>query len=217
MAEFPSRILFKPTSDCHRIAPKPTIDGDLADWGDLKPLPRLCELDGHEGFADVWVAWADDGLYIAERCPKPQGTVSVNRQRPHAGDGLQAWVDTRATQNAHRATRFCHQFIFLPKGAGAGRSQATAWQANIRRARERASLCNPSDIRIASFIGEGFYTIEAHLPLHVLGGFGPSVGSQIGFNYVVHDIPSGSQRWSAPRGFPMDWDPSLWGLLELVD
>ena len=28
------------------------------------------------------------------------------------------WIDTRNTQNIHRAGRFCHRFAFLPVGAG---------------------------------------------------------------------------------------------------
>ena len=215
MTDFPSRMLFRPVVECPRLKRAPVIDGDLDDWAGVTPLPPLSEYDGEGVFAEVYVAWRAEGLYIGERCAKPTGTVSVNRRQPHAGDGLQVWVDTRAAQTAHRASRFCHQFILLPKGGGQ-RSEAVAWQVNIRRARERAPLCGPDDIQVAAQIGEGFYTIEAHLPARILNGFEPRAGTRIAFNYLVHDVPVGRRWWSSPWGFPADTDPSLWGVLELV-
>lgn len=215
MREFPSRMLFRPVALCPRLEPPPPIDGDLADWEGVPPLTDLGDLDGEAGFAQVQVAWSEAGLFIAYRCPKPEGAVVVNRRRPHAGDGLQVWVDTRATQDAHRASRFCHHFILLPRGGGPGGADAVAWQVNIRRARERPPLCDPRRISVASVIGEGFYTIEAHLPAEVLHGFEGHAGERIGFNYLAHDIPAGRRHWSAPPDLPVETDPSLWGLLEL--
>ena len=215
MPDFPSRILFKPTITCPRMDRAVTIDGDLSEWEGIPALPALPEMDWQEPLAQLTVAWSEDGLYIAERCPKPVGTVAVNRRSPHAGDGLQVWIDTRATQTGHRATRFCHHFVLLPKGGGGMRENPLAWQGNIRRTRERAPLCDPDEIRIASSIGEEEYTIEAHLPASILNGYEPEPGGRISFNYFVHDIPGGRQFWSSPRGFPGDWDPSLWAVLEL--
>ncbi len=208
-------MLFKPIVRCPHRETAPVIDGDLSDWAGISALPALGELDGEEPFAEVFVVWGAWGLGLAHRCRKPQGTVTANRRRPHAADGLQVWVDTRATQTSHRATRFCHHFVLLPRGGGGGRSAPIAWQANIRRARERAPLAAAEDIRVAAAIGEGFYTIEALLPAHVLNGFEAREGVQLGFHYFAHDIPGGRQLWAAPPGFAMDTDPSLWGLLEL--
>ena len=201
---------------CPHLDSAPAIDGDLTDWDDVAPLPPLQELDGEGAFAEVFVAWNADGLYIAERCHKRGGAVAVNRRRPHAGDGLELWIDTRATQTAHRATRFCHRFILLPRSGGGSRSEPMAWQGNIRRAREQSPLCDPSQINIASAIGDDWYIMEAHLPTPILAGLDPTPGARIGFNYHVHDLSQGRQFWSAPRGFPMATDPSLWGLLELA-
>jgi hypothetical protein len=215
MPDFPSRLLFRPIAACPRIRPAPRIDGDLGDWAAVPPLPPLAEYDAEAVFADICVAWDESGLYIAERCERPSGVVAVNRRRPHAGDGLQVFIDTRATQGTHRATRFCHHFVLLPRSGGGTRSEPVGWQAPIMRARERAPLCAPQDIEIASSIHEGFYVIEAHLPARILNGFEPRPGARIGFNYHVHDVVGGRRLWSSPRGFPADRDPSLWGILEL--
>jgi len=214
MPEFPSRMLFRPIMLCPRVA-TPPLDGTLSGLEHLPALPPLSELDGRDSFARVWVAWNEEGLFIAGRFPKPTGTVAVNRRRPHSGDGLQVWVDTRATQTAHRASRFCHHFVLLPKGGGAARSRPVAWQNRIRRAREHAPVCDPDQIRIASLIGDGYYTIEAHLPASVLTGFEAREGARLGFNYLAHDVPAGRQLWASAHGFPSDTDPSLWGLIEL--
>ena len=193
------------------------MDGQMGGWKGVPALPRLSELDGERAFAEVFVAWSEAGLYIAERCAKPEGVVVSNRRRPHSGDGLQVWIDARASQTSHRANRFCHHFILLPRGGGGNRMEPMGWQVNIRRARERPPVCKPEEIVIGSQIGEGFYTIEAFLPARILNGFEPHVGMRLGFNYFAHDIPGGKQHWSSPRAMPMETDPSLWGLLELVD
>ena len=214
MSDFPSRMLFRPVVECPRLKRAPVIDGDLGDWKGVRALPRLGEYDGERVFAEVYVGWLPEGLYIAERCEKPVGNVAVNRKQPHLADGLQVWVDTRATQAAHRATRFCHHFILLPKGGGAPEA-GTGWQVDIRRASDRPALCDPSEIVVATQVGEGFYTIEAHLPARTLNGFEAQPGTRIAFNYLVHDAQGGRFGWAAPRGFPAETDPSLWGVLEL--
>jgi hypothetical protein len=216
MPDFPSRMLFRPVALCPHMPDGWAVDGDLSEWAGLEPLPPLQELDGERPFARIWLAWSPAGLHIAQHCHKPLGPVSSNRRRPHSADGLQVWVDTRATQNVHRATRFCHYFVLLPRGGGAARERAMAWQGRIRRARERPAVCRPEDIQIASQVHEGHYTLEALLPAHILSGFDPRPGARLGFTYFVHDIPGGKQVWSAPRDLPFDTDPSLWGTVELV-
>ncbi len=217
MPDFPSRMLFHAVATCPHLRSEPEPDGSLRATRGHEPLPPLAELDGRPAFAEVWALWHESGLYVAEYCPKPEGTVAVNRRRPHSGDGLQVWLDTRAARGAHRASRFCHHFILLPKGGGSSREEPTAWQARIRRAREHAPICEPEQIRIAAHIGDNYYTVEAFLPAAILTGFEPREGSRIGFNYLAHDIPAGRQLWSAPHGLPSDTDPSLWGALELEE
>jgi hypothetical protein len=217
MSSFPSRLLFKPIVSCPRFRRAPLVDGDLSEWADVPPLPPLGEYDGENAFAEVYVAWDETGLYVAERCRKPAGTVAVNRRRPEAGDGLQVWIDARATQTAHRATRFCHQFILLPRSGGGGHSAPVGWQVNIRRARERPPLCRPEQIGVAASVHPGHYILEAHLPAAILMGFEPRAGVLLGFNYLVHDVPGGRRVWAAPSDFAFDRDPSLWGLLELTE
>jgi hypothetical protein len=210
-------MLFRPVVLCPRMPEGWAVDGDLREWESLEPLPPLQELDGEQPFARVWLAWSPAGLHIAEHCDKPVGPVTCNPWRPDSGDGLQVWVDTRATQDVHRATRFCHHFVLLPRGRGRDWGRAVAWQGPIRRARERAPICQPEDIAVAAQVREGFYALEALLPVHVLHGFEPRPGARLGFNFYVHDIPGGKQVWAAPRDLPFDTDPSLWATVELVE
>lgn len=217
MTVFPSRALFKAIADCHRLGDDVSPDGDAGKWARIAPLPALEELDGLREFAEVRVGWNRAGLWVYEEVPKASGAVTVNRRNPQSGDGLQVWIDTRASQTSHRATRFCHHFIVLPRGAGTGRQEPTAWQANIRRARERAGLCDPAEIRVTARVGRDAYSIEALFPAHILQGFEAEAGTRLGFNYFAHDVHGGRQLWSAPRELPYEWDPSLWGVLELVE
>lgn len=216
MPGFPSRMLFKPVVACPRLEVPPVVDGDVSDWEGVPALPPLERLDGEQPVATVWVGWREEGLYVAAWFAKPAGPVVVSRQRPMSGDGLQLWVDTRASGDAHRATRFCHQFVLLPKGGGTGRSEAVAWQANIRRAREKAPVAAAGSLPVAAQTGPNWWAIEAHLPAAALNGFEPRAGVRLGFTYLAHDVPGGRQFWTAPRDLPADTDPSLWGTLELT-
>ena len=84
------------------------------------------------------MAWSAAGLVW-------QVTVDGKTQPPWCrdsrledSDGLQVWVDTRATLNVHRASRFCHRFMFLPRGGGSGgRSADGRPVAHQPRPRER--------------------------------------------------------------------------------
>jgi hypothetical protein len=216
MPEFPSRLLFKTVVTCRRMPAAPRIDGDLSHWEGIAPLPHLGSIEGVPPAGDVWVAWSEAGLYVAARVEKSSAVVS-NRRRPQNGDGLQIIVDTRAVQNVHRATRFCHLFILLPKGGGLAGDAPIAWQAEIPGARESARLCKPGDIPIAATTdtARGFYTLEAALPAAVLTGWEPAPGVRLGFQYWLHDVQRGSETWSTSPDFPAMQDPSLWGLLEL--
>lgn len=215
MPTFPSRLLFRPVVTCPRLRRKVRIDGDLSDWEGIPALRSLGELEEEPVFSQVFVAWDESGLYIAERRHKGGHRVVVSRVHPETGDALCIWIDTRASQNAHQATRFCHHFIMLPRGAQLLYTRAIAWQADIPCARNRPPLCRPEDIRVASVVDDEGYTLEALLPARILCGVDLRPGSRLGFHYAAHDVSRGSQLWAAPPGLPYKTDPSLWGVLEL--
>ncbi len=209
MVQFPSRLLFEVAADC------PYVDRPFSlapsEWGPA--LPPLSELDGTVPFAEVYVAWNEQGLYVAAQIPK-DGPLVGNRRRPASGDGMQLWVDTRPEQSGYRATQYCHHFVILPRVPGS--DEPLAWQQNIRRAWGRPPLCNPEEIKVEMQRAEGYYLLRVGLDTEVLNGFPLQADQQIGFNYLVHDTAAGRQLWSCPPQVPYDRNPPFWGRLRLV-
>lgn len=184
-------------------------------------LPDLAALDGRTSsqepsFADVRMAWDTAGLAI-------HLTVVGKRQAPWCrdtrledSDGLEIWIDTRATHNVHRATKFCHRFIFLPTGGGRGSVEPVADQALINRARENARPVRPRELKAMSKVGKTGYELMAFIPATALAGFDPTNHRSIGFTYAVRDRELGLATFSTGTGFPFDEDPSCWATVEMV-
>ena len=212
--ELPARAFFRYSVP---IAPKPSrlrIDGRLAEWSPATRLPDLAALDGRAGFGDVYLAWEQGGLYVGLHVPGKANVVS-HRQRPSNADALLLWIDTRDVRDIHRASRFCHHFIALPRGGGPKRQGATAWQAGIRRARERAPICDPKKLKVASAVAADSYSMELAIPAAALHGFDPTECPRLGFTYLLCDHEHGRQSWSAPMRMSFWHDPSTWATVEL--
>jgi len=190
------------------------ITGDPRKWPDASRLPRLCELEGSKGYGDVYVMWDHAGIY-AGLFVGSKSRVVGNRRNPKAGDALILWVDTRDVHNVHRASRFCHMFLAVPR-AGQKR-KPVAWQYPIRRAREQAPICKEKDLKAASKITKTTYGLTIQIPSSCLNGYDPLEFPRIGFTYLIFDHEHRDQLWSSAPGMPFDTDPSFWGTLVLKE
>ncbi|MEM6654943.1 MAG: hypothetical protein AAF596_03995 [Planctomycetota bacterium] len=185
-------------------------------------LPDLAALEAgtpsaETAFADVRLGWSEEGLTLNVRVNGKTQPVWCRDSRLEESDGLQLWVDTRATSNIHRASRFCHRFVFLPAGAGRGAAQPIADQLLINRARENAQPIRPRELQVLSKVTPTGYQIAGHVPATALGGFDPSQYPRIGLHYVVLDRELGVQTFANGAEFPADEDPSCWASADLVD
>jgi len=214
-AELPARAFFRYSVPIGRKPERLRVDGNLSEWPSGTLLPDLGELDGRRGFAEVRLTWDEQGLYVGLRVTNKRNVVS-HRQRPRAADALFLWVATRDVRDVHRASRFCHQFVALPRGGGTDRQKATAWQSPIHRAREQAPQCEPGRLKVASAVEADSYGLELILPASVLNGFEPDECPRLGLTYLVCDHEHGWQSWTSPHHLPFDWDPSTWGTVELA-
>jgi hypothetical protein len=180
-------------------------------------LPPLAELDGRSAFAEVRMAWGAAGLAW-------QVTVEGKTQLPWCrdsrledSDGLQVWVDTRGTLNVHRASRFCHRFVYLARGGGSGGDQPLADQLLINRARENARPVRPRELVARAKTSASGYTLWAFAPAEALGGFDPAQQPRLGFTYALLDRERGLQTFATGPELPYEEDPSCWAELRLLD
>lgn len=185
-------------------------------------LLNLAELDAgtvdrEPSFADVRVAWSQEGLVFNVRVEGKQQPVWCREGRLEDSDGFQVWIDTRATLNIHRASRYCHRYVFLPAGGGHAQTGAVADQLLINRARENARPIRPRELQVASKLTKTGYILAAFVPAVALAGFDPLQHRQVGFTYSVFDRELGMQTFATGAAFPFLEDPTCWAALELVE
>ncbi len=179
-------------------------------------VPSFGELEGSPRFADVRMAWSDDGLLVVTQVEGKKQPPWCRDSRFEDSDGVHVWIDTRDTHNIHRAGRFCHHFAFLPFGSGRKLDEPCGCLMNINRARENPKPVVSNQLKLRSEHRINGYLLEAFIPAIAITGFDPSEHPRLGFSYAVVDRELGWQTFSVGPEFPFQEDPSLWGTLELV-
>jgi len=212
----PNRFLFRVRHVCPYIAGIPDEDDDLFHLPDSCRVENMADMDGKQNFADVRLAWNETGLAIEVTVSGKDSPPVGDAAKPRLSDGLSLWIDTRDSRTSHRASRFCHQFHFLPSGGGPDRDEPAVVQMKIHRAAQDAPLADPGAIPLRGRIRGKGYRLAAYLPVDVLAGFDPEQNPRIGFFYVLRDAELGEQSLSAAGDLPYAEDPTLWQVLELV-
>ena len=179
-------------------------------------LPALAELDTERQIADVRMGWNHEGLAWWVRVEEKTQLPWCRESRLDDSDGLQVWIDTRATTNVHRATRFCHRFAFLPRGGGSSAEEPVADQLLINRARENARPVRARELQVLSQVRPDGYELSAFVPAVALGGYDPDSQPRLGFTYALLDRERGLQTFSMGTGFPYEEDPSCWAEAHLT-
>jgi hypothetical protein len=210
----PPSFLFRFAAPCRYKSPLWGDKGAALD--DSYRLLSLAELDGRPTFAEFYAAWSEQGLAFAAKVRGKQQTPWCRESRPDDSDGVRIWIDTRDTHNIHRASRFCHQFIFLPAGAGRALDEPVADQLLIHRAKENARPVRPGVLAARREKSPSGYSWEGFIPAAALTGFDPEEHPRLGFTYAVVDRELGEQTFCGGSEFPYREDPSLWSTLELL-
>lgn len=217
MSFVPHRFLFRLALPCRYVADVPHSERD-----DLLDLPEACriesyaELDGKHDFADVRLAWNEQGLAVqVEVSGKDEVPVGDVGRLGHS-DGMTLWLDTRDARASHRASRFCHQFHLLPAGGGPERDEPVLAQSKINRALQDAPLAALNEVPFRGSRTRTGYRLEAFLPAGILTGFDPEQNHRLGVAYLIRDRELGEQMLGPGTDFPVAEDPSLWSVLDLV-
>ncbi len=214
-------LLLPPELQFRWILPIPRVDRLPGDgkplWAlpheSLLTIPRRLE---DENIPVAWrVAWNPEGLAVVAEITG-LSKWSCNSDRPLESDGLQLWIDTRDTQNVHRATRFCHFLCVLPSGGGESGRDPVVVPVPIPRASQDSKLVDSEDFLVFSEHSPTSYRIAVWIPANTLTGFDPASQPRIGFFAQLRDKEIGTYPLALTAEFPFDGDPSLWLTLDLT-
>lgn len=216
MPLIPNRFLFRLSYPCRYVAEMPREDEDqLLQLGADCRIDNFAGMDGQKNFAGVFLAWNELGMGLQVEVKGKERLPEGDAARARGADGVTLWIDTRDSRTSHRASRYCHQFHFLPTGGGPDHDEPSFGQSKINRALQDAPLCDPNSVPFRFSSRKTGYVLEAFLPAGVLHGYDPEQFPRLGFYYVVRDAELGEQFLSVGSEFPYWEDPSLWSVLEL--
>ncbi|MDZ4683832.1 MAG: hypothetical protein SH850_02010 [Planctomycetaceae bacterium] len=213
----PSPFLFRWSFPARFVPELPKRLGDMTGWPAECVLPAAGQLDeSSPPFATWSVAWNENGIAVAVQVRGKRQPLHADAQTPTRSDGFDVWIDTRGTQNVHRATRFCHRFCVLPRGTGRKEAKPVVIPIPFANAKETVSAKTPPECLVESDIRDDSYDLAVWIPADALFGFDPEANPRLGFYLVVRDAELGEQFLTVGREFPIEFDPSLWQMLELV-
>ncbi|MEM9366815.1 MAG: hypothetical protein AAGD07_12535 [Planctomycetota bacterium] len=173
-------------------------------------IPFFSVLAGGQGFADLRVAWSEQGIGFWLGIAGKRQMPWCRDTRMDESDGLHLWFDTRNSPNIHRATKFCHRFLFLPSGGGTRRDKPVAALVPINRARENPRAIPKDALLVHPAPRHDGYQLSGLIPAKTLTGYDPAEQSRIGFYCAVADRELGTQTVSLSETFPFAEDPSMW-------
>jgi hypothetical protein len=211
----PNRFLFRVAYPCRYIADVPRDGDDLLGLPDECRIDNYADMDGRRDFADVRLAWNDEGLAFQVEVRGKEKPPVGDAARPRRSDGVSLWIDTRDARTGHRASRHCQQFHFLPVGGGQEQEDPAFVQTKINRAAQDAPLAPSGSVPFQFLRRTGGWRLEAFLPATALNGFDPEQNPRLGFYYAIRDAELGEQTLTVGSDFPYAEDPSLWSVLEL--
>ena len=179
----------------------PTVDGDLADacWDDRRAIDRFCVHTGGKlatAKTRAWLAYDDQHLYVAFRCPHAPGAKLLARATQHDGstwldDSIEVFITPHRTQGTYYQIAVnCMGVLRDTRGA------AGAWQSGARAATRR---------------GQDAWTLELAIPYDHLG-IDLDVGTEWGINLVRNDRVRGETVTWSLGGFH---NPSRFGRVRL--
>ncbi len=215
VSQVPKNLLFRYRLPCRRIDGKASTDLIL---GEECRLPHFGAFEGQDPFADMRLGWTPEGLLVSVEIGKKKQSLWCRQNEVLESDGLQLWIDTRNTTNVHRASKFCHWFVFLPTGGGPQSESPVATMLKINRSNEVPPTVNRrEDLEVASKISKQGYQMTVWIPASTLHGWNTDDHRNFGFNYAVTDRELGWQTLAIGPELPIREDPSLWQTLALVD
>ncbi len=210
----PVRSLFHFAIPCYYQQPLWGDEGALL--SEAHRLPDLSQVEGEFNGVEVRAGWNEEAFAAQFRVFNPKLLVWTAK-----GTGsvfISVWINTRAAQDIHRATRFCHWFeIEGCKGRTGVEEARVTWRA-IPRAKETPNSPPPQTVIAKAKLDPDrrHYCVNVLFKRESLTGYDPREYPQIGFNYEVMRAAVEPITFSAGAPLRYQDDPSLWITLDLV-
>ena len=185
-------------------------------------LPESCrvtsfgELAGDRQFAEVRMAWEKSGLAFVIDVSDKKAAPWCRDSRMEDSDGFHLWIDTRCSPGIHRATQYCHRFLFMPTGGGPRLDLPMTGLMPINRARQNPKSPPTGSIQVHVQTKPDGYRMAGRIAAGALTGFDAIQYPRLGIYYAVVDRELGWQTFSLSQDYPVVEDPSLWGEAILV-
>ncbi|MBS0621157.1 MAG: hypothetical protein JSS61_06835 [Verrucomicrobia bacterium] len=175
-------------------------------------LPDLSALLAEERFADLALAWNPEALFISLFAHQEFEEALFPRYAE--GDALEIFIDTRDLKTAGFATRFCHQFFFLPQAL----QGIQAGEVTRFRTEDTHPLCDAGELHVETVFQKKSYEMHLVIPAHVLHGFDPTTCDRLGFAYRIFRARGRPQHFSfSSDHFSLEQNPRLWASLKLKE
>ncbi|MCA9244227.1 MAG: hypothetical protein KDA32_09745 [Phycisphaerales bacterium] len=215
--QLPIRPFFEFETRIARLPAPPRIDGKMSAWSSKYRLPTLVELENATPTVTAYAGWSVDGFGVGFDIKRGRQALQCDAQSWWKFDGVRVCIDTRDARENRRATRFCHFFYMLPRGAGRDGRGPVVGLHRMSRAREHPPGIDTSLIQVGVNVGQGHYTLEAFFPAACLHGWNPAEHRHIGFFYKVRNLSLSDEHFSATDDFGWNVDPSGWATATLAE
>ena len=180
------------------------------------PWPQSMNRPTGDTPPDIRLGWNDDGIGVTASVRGKRSAAWCRDSRPEDSDGVNLWIDTRASAGVHRASKYCHRFAVLPAGGGDDRQQPCVVWLPIHRARANPKIVDATKIRVHAVERHDGYDLSAFFPADQLTGYDPANQPRISIHVVLKDRELGDRPLTIGPPYPVDEDPSLWTAARLV-
>lgn len=174
-------------------------------------LPDMGDLLSEEIFADVFLGWHEEGIFVRMGVNKPFEEAIYPKYEQ--GDAIELFFDTRDLKEAGFPTRFCHHFLILPQEVQGVR----ALELTRFRSEDSHPLCAPASLQIHTENTPRSFTVDIHIPAEILQGYDPRSFDRLGFTYCIHRPKKASQHFAVSSHYvSVPQHPSLWATCKLI-
>jgi hypothetical protein len=214
LSQISKNLMFRFRIPCRRLEKKPVSGEHLTEDYRIRTFGSF---EGQKNYAELRMGWMKDGIYLSASVSGKKIPPRCRETDLLRSEGLQLWLDTRATHNVHRATKYCHWMMLMPTGAGTKQAQPVGRMIKINRSKEDSPAMNRGKLQVDAKLAIDGYQLFAYLPATCLFGWDVAEHRQLGFNFAFIDLELGWQTLAIGPEFPILEDPSLWQTLQLVE